>query len=162
MPGGNQKGGKKHKRGKKEDPIDRKLILKDPKEDQEYAKVKKVNGNGRYVILCFDGTERLGIAAGNIKRKTRIILNDIILVSLWDFQDSKCSIIHKYEEDEVQKLKIQGEFPKNIKLDEENEFSDDVQFSFDMPSDDEEKREAVEEKSESEEEEDFFVDVNDI
>lgn len=163
MPGGNKKGGKKHKRGKKDGPMDRKLILKDPKEDQEYAKVKKVNGNGRYVILCFDGTEKLGIAAGNIKRKTRIMLHDIVLVSLWDFQDSKCSIIHKYEEDEVQKLKIQGEFPKNIKLDEENEFSDDVQFSFDMPSDDEEKQEAVEEKSESgSEEEDFFVDVNDI
>ena len=163
MPGGNKKGGKKHKRGKKEGPIDRKLILKDPKEDQEYAKVKKVNGNGRYVILCFDGTERLGIAAGNIKRKTRIMLNDIVLVSLWDFQDSKCSIVHKYEEDEVQKLKNQGEFPKNIKLDEENEFSDDIHFSFDMPSDDEEKKEEelVEEKSESEEE-DFFIDVNDI
>jgi len=160
MPGGNIKGGKKHKRGKKTDNFDRKLILKDPKEDQEYAKIKKVNGNGRYVLLCFDGTERLGIAAGNIKRKTRLGLNDIILVSLWNFQDSKCSIIHKYEEDEVQKLKNQGEFPKNINLDEDNEFSDDVHFSFDMPSDEEEKKEKGE-KSESEEE-DFFVDVNDI
>lgn len=164
MPGGNKKGGKKHKRGKKDGPINRKLILKDPKQDQEYAKVKKVNGNGRYVILCFDGTERLGIAAGNIKRKTRIMLHDIVLVSLWDFQDSKCSIIHKYDEDEVQKLKSQEEFPKNINLDEDNEFSDDVNFSFDLPPDDEEEEEKKEEKSgsESEEEEDFFVDVNDI
>ena len=164
MPGGNKKGGKKHKRGKKTDNFDRKLILKDPKEDQEYAKIKKVNGNGRYVLLCFDGTERLGIAAGNIKKKTRIMLHDIVLVSLWDFQDSKCSIIHKYEIDEVQKLKSQDEFPKNINLDEENEFSDDVHFTFDMPSDDEEKEEEKkEEKSESESgEEDFFIDVNEF
>jgi translation initiation factor 1A len=163
MPGGNKKGGKKHKRGKKNDNFDRKLILKDPKEDQEYAKIKKVNGNGRYVILCFDGVERLGIAAGNIKRKTRIMLHDIVLVSLWEFQDNKCSIIHKYDEDEVQKLKSQGEFPKNINLDEENSFSDDTHFSFDMPSDeDESKEEKKEEKSDSESEEDLIIDVNDI
>ena len=42
----NKKGGKKFKKGKKETSFDRKLILKDPKEDQEYAKIKKVNGKG--------------------------------------------------------------------------------------------------------------------
>ena len=166
MPGGNKKGGKKHKRGKKDDFGDRKLITKDPKEDQEYAKIKKVNGNGRYQILCFDGTERLGIAAGNIKRKIRLVLHDVVLVALWDFQDSKCSIIHKYETDEVQKLKMQGEFPKNINLDEENEFSDNVHFSFDLPTEEEEKKESEEEEeskgSEEEEEEDFFVDVDEF
>ena len=67
----NKKGGKKFKRGKKEIASDRKLILKDPKEDQEYAKITRVNGSGRYKLLCFDGVERLGIAAGNIRKKTR-------------------------------------------------------------------------------------------
>jgi len=136
----NKKGGKKFKKGKKESSFDRKLILKDPKENQEYAKIKKVNGSGRYQLFCFDGSERLGIAAGNIRKKTRLILNDIILVSLWEFQDSKCSIIHKYEDDEIQKLKSQNEFPKNINLEEDNPFSEnDVSFSFDMPSDEEDE-----------------------
>ena len=146
----NKKGGKKFKKGKKESSFDRKLILKDPKENQEYAKIKRVNGGGRYQLFCFDGDERLGISAGNIKKKTRLVLNDIVLVSLWDFQNTKCSIIHKYEEDEVYKLKSQNEFPKNINLEEENSFSEDnVSFSFDMPSsDEEEKNEDEKEKSE--------------
>tara|TARA_B110000046_G_C12819844_1_gene324902 strand:+ start:114 stop:608 length:495 start_codon:yes stop_codon:yes gene_type:complete len=146
----NKKGGKKFKKGKKETSFDRKLILKDPKEDQEYAKIKKVNGSGRYQLLCFDGSERLGIAAGNIRKKTRLILNDIVLVSLWDFQESKCSIIHKYESDEVQKLKSQNQFPKNINLEEDNPFSEnDVSFSFNMPSDEEETEETEENKDKS-------------
>jgi len=166
MPKGNQKGGKKHKKGKKESFQEKQLIYKDPKEDQEYAKVTKVNGSGRYQLFCFDGKDRLGICAGNIKRKVRLSINDIVLVALWDFQDNKCSIIHKYEEDEAQKLKIQGEFPENIRLEEDNSFLEDTEnlFSYDNPSDEEEekkKEEKKENKSESEEE-DFFVDVNDI
>lgn len=171
MPKGNQKGGKKHKKGKKESFQEKQLIYKDPKEDQEYAKIKRVNGSGRYQLLCFDGKERLGICAGNIKRRTRFAINDIILVALWDFQESKCSIIHKYEDDEVQKLKTSGAFPDNIKIEEENPFMDDFesQFSFDNPlsSDEEEDNKDNKDSKEKKEkssssEEDFFIDVNDI
>lgn len=168
MPKGNQKGGKKHKKGKKQSFQEKQLIYKDPKEDQEYAKVMKVNGSGRYNLFCFDGKDRLGICAGNIKRKVRLSINDIVLVALWDFQDNKCSIVHKYEEDEVQKLKTQGEFPENVKLEEDNPFLDDSEnfFSYDNPSDDEEDKKEdkkeEKEKNSSSDEEDFFVDVNDI
>ena len=165
MPKGNQKGGKKHKKGKKESFQEKQLIYKDLKEDQEYAKVIKVNGSGRYNLFCFDGKDRLGICAGNIKRRVRLAINDIVLVALWDFQDNKCSIIHKYEEDEVQKLKTQGEFPENIKLEEDNPFLDDSEnfFSYDNPSDDEgDKKEKDKESDSSSDEEDFFVDVNEI
>ena len=67
----NKKGGKKFKKGKKDSFQEKQLILKDPKEGQEYAKITRVNGSGRYQLYCFDGKERLGICAGNIKRKTR-------------------------------------------------------------------------------------------
>lgn len=162
----NKKGGKKHKRGKKEVFENRKLILKDSKENQEYAQVKKVNGSGRYNLFCFDGTERLGISAGNIKRKYRIQIYDIVLVSRWDFQDNKCSIVHKYEEDEVQELKMKNEFPKNIKLDGDSSMfgdnlEDSIQFNYDIP-DEEEPSEKDKKESSSSDEEDFFVDVNDI
>jgi len=174
MPKGNQKGGKKHKRGKKDTYQERELILKDPKEDQEYAKITKIFGNGRFQLFCFDGKDRLGICAGNIKRRTRFSLNDIILVSLWDFQDTKCSIIHKYDEDDVHKLKSQGHFPDNIKL-EDNQFiqeeGEDDYFTFDMPSEEKEeegdKKDKKEDKKEdkkdsSESEEDTLIDLNDI
>jgi len=163
MPKGNQKGGKKHKRGKKESFQERELILKDPKEDQEYAKISSIYGNGRYQLFCFDGKDRLGICAGNIKRRTRFVISDIILVSLWEFQETKCSIIHKYEPEESRKLKNQGEFPENIKLEEENSFMCDefnsVQFTYDNPSDEEEKSEEKKDTSESEEE---VIDLDDI
>ena len=159
----NKKGGKKFKKGKKESSFDRKLILKDPKENQEYAKIKKVNGSGRYQIFCFDGTERLGISAGNIRKKTRLVLNDIVLVSLWEFQNTKCSIIHKYEEDEVYKLKSQNEFPKNINLEEENSFSEDnVSFSFDMPSSDEEEKNEDEKEKSDDSSSDEEINLDDI
>ena len=105
----NKKGGKKFKKGKKNNQYNEKtLIYRNPKDLQEYAKILKVNGSGRYQVFCFDGTERLGICAGTIKRKFRFSIDDIILISKWDFQDSKCSIIHKYDDDEVHKLKSQG------------------------------------------------------
>ncbi len=155
----NKKGGKKFKRGKKNTDYERQLILKNVKEDQEYAQVRQVLGNGRYKLFCFDGRERMGVAAGNIKRKTRISLNDVVLTSKWDFQtnDQKCSIVHSYEEDEVQKLKQQNEFPKNIKLEGENPFSvdDGIEFNYDMPSDEEE--EVVKEKEESSSSDDDII-----
>jgi translation initiation factor 1A len=162
----NKKGGKKFKRGKKDAFENRKLILKDPKEDQEYAQVKKVNGSGRYQLFCFDGTDRLGIAAGNIKKKTRLTLYDVVLVSLWDFQDTKCSIIHKYEEDEVQKLKSQKEFPENIKLAGEpttdDFFEESIQFDYGLPEEEKEKENSSSSDEEEEEEEEELIDLDDI
>ena len=158
----NKKGGKKFKKGKKESFREKQLILKEPKDGQEYAKITRVNGSGRYQLFCFDGKERLGICAGNIKRKTRFSLNDIILVSLWDFQDNKCSIIHKYDDDEVHKLKKQGEFPENIKL-EENSFNSEESgnlFSYDNPGSDEEPEKTENESSSSSSEEE--IDFEDI
>ena len=161
----NQKGGKKFKKGKKNNSFEKKLIFKDPKEDQEYAKVLKVNGSGRYNLLCFDGSERLGICAGNIKRKVRLSLNDIVLVSLWDFQVSKCSIIHKYETDEILKLKNENEFPSTIQLEGKDDFSeeiDGISFTYDNPSDSSENEEEEEKKTESSSESDNEINLDDI
>ena len=121
----NFKGGKGFKK-KKKNPRgfrEKQLVLKNPEDDQEYAQIKKVNGSGRYQLYCFDGQERLGISAGNIRKRYRIHAGDIVLVSLWvDIQDSKCSIIHKYDDDEARKLQYQGEFPDTVKLEQANPF----------------------------------------
>ena len=154
----NQKGGKKFKRGKKNSSFEKKLIIKDSKENQEYAKVLKVNGSGRYQISCFDGKERLGIIAGNIKRRVRLAINDVVLVSLWDFQDNKCSIIHKYERDEVMKLKKDNEFPDSIQLGEENELEDDEFNPFDVDL----LKEIESGSSDSDSDSDEIINLNDI
>ena len=144
----NAKGGKKFKRGKKNTSFEKKMIYKDPKEDQEYGKVIRAMGNGRFEIQCFDGKMRMGIVAGNMRKRVWINKDDIILFSKWEFctDDNKCSIVHKYNIDESRKLQREGEFPDFINLDEENEFGDDDNFQFDYSkeksdSDSEEEKE---------------------
>ena len=161
----NAKGGKKYKKGgKKNHSNERQLIYKDPKESQEYAKITKVNGNRRFNVSCFDGIDRLGICAGNIKKRVWINNGDIVLISKWDFQtdDSKCHIIHKYEEDEVKRLKAEDQFPDSIKLEEENEYRDDFEDNFTFSDEETDKTISDKEDNKESSEEDFFIDVEDI
>ena len=163
----NKKGGKKFKKGKKGGGISTSMIYKDVKEDQEYARVDSVYGSGRYKLFCFDGQERLGIAAGNIKRM-RISLKDIVLISKWDFQDSKCSIVFKYDEEQVHKLKSMNEFPANLHLDDYeivNSEDDIFDYSIDNISDDEQedlKQDDDDEDDEDDEDEYACIDLEDI
>ncbi len=149
----NAKGGKKFKRGKKNTSFEKKMIYKDPKEDQEYGKVIRAMGNGRFEIQCFDGKTRMGILAGNMRKRVWVNKDDIILFSKWEFttDDDKCSIIHKYDIDESRKLQSEGEFSETINLDEENEFNEDDNFQFDYGVSDSDQEEEDEEKPVNEE-----------
>ena len=157
----NSKGGKKFKRGKKT-IHETKLIYKDPKEDQEYGKIIRAMGNGRFEIECFDGKTRVGIIAGNMRKRVWVNKDDIVLFSKWEFStdDEKCSIIHKYNIDEVKRLQRENEFPSTIKLEEDSEFfnygdtDDMITFDYDDPSD----NENISEESELEQE----IDLDDI
>ena len=158
----NIKGGKKFKRGKKQSFHEKKLIYKNPKEDQEYGKVLSTCGNGRFQVECFDGKTRLGILAGNMRKKVWINNNDIILISKWAFltDSDKCSIVHKYDRDEVKKLQKEGEFPLTIKLESDclfadlDNYDDMISFEYGDPS----ESSSEEEKKESNSEEEINLD----
>jgi len=164
----NKKGGKKFKKGKKQSFHRKAMIYKDPKEDQEYGKVIRAMGNGRFDIQCFDGKNRIGILAGNMRKKVWVNKDDIILFSKWEFttEDNKCSIIHKYDLDESRKLQRDGEFPDFITLDEENDFGADDMIQFDYSNDKEssssEEEEEEEEEKDEEGEEKEEIDLDDI
>ena len=161
----NAKGGKKFKRGKKT-IHETKLIYKDPKEDQEYGKIIRAMGNGRFEIECFDGKTRVGILAGNMRKRVWVNKDDIVLFSKWEFStdEEKCSIIHKYNIDEVKRLQRENEFPPTIKLEEDSEIfdygdtDDMITFDYDEPSDNEDINEDISEESELEQE----IDLDDI
>jgi len=137
----NKKGGNKTKKQKKvtTDKEDRKIDLRDALEFQEYAQVLKVLGNGRYEANCFDGKTRLAHARGSLKKKKVFVkLGDVVIVSLREFEDAKCDIIHVYNQKEIKVLKKMGEIPENVTddmlvkteeidigIDFENEDSDD-------------------------------------
>ena len=125
----NQKGGKKFKRNKKVH-TETKLIYKNSKENEEYAKIKQKLGNGRFNLECIDGKNRIGIIAGKLRKRLWIDIGDIVLISLWEFSTNsdKCSIIHKYLPDDVNKLISEEELPKNIYNDEYDD--DHVIFDY--------------------------------
>lgn len=111
------------------------------KEDlQDYAIVQNLLGNGRLKVLCLsDNTERLGTIRGSMYKKVWINKDDLILVSLREYQDDKCDVIFKYTPDEAKFLKKYGEITKDLTTirevnDEEDdliEFGDDKEIDID-------------------------------
>ena len=129
----NKKGGKKHKRGKKDNFQTKELRKKD--DGQEYAQIKTCKGNCRFDIMCFDGKERAAILCGTMRKRKFINLRQIVLVSLRDFQDSICDIIDCYDDNQVKLLKEMKDIPESIELEENNDFintDNDIIFENDM------------------------------
>ena len=134
MGRGNQKGGKKHKRGKKDGYATKALRLKE--EGQEYAQITALKGNGRFDVKCFDGKDRLAIICGAMRKRKFVNMKDIVLVSLRDFQDSKCDIIDSYDDNQVHQLKSGKHIPEFVNTGENNEFCEEIdggiEFRMDM------------------------------
>ena len=159
----NIKGGKNFKKGKKKDndfQEKKQLIKKVPEDDQEYAQVVSAKGNGRFELKCCDGgTTRLGIIRGKMRKRVWVNRSDLVLICKWEdmTDDTKCSIIHKYSDDEARRLLKEGELPENFKLnlDELEEDGDDDYFTG-MPTD------SSDEESSGEEEEVVTEVIKDI
>ena len=96
--------------------------------------------------MCFDGVERKARLCGTMRKRKFVNANDIVLVSLRDFQDEVCDIMDSYDETQARKMKSKGIFPEIIKLQEENEFNhtEDLGIDFEMPEYGEEEEEEVE------------------
>jgi translation initiation factor 1A len=110
------------------------------KEDlQDYGVVQSLLGNGRLKVLCLtDNTERLGTIRGSMYKKVWINKDDLVLVSLREYQDDKCDVIFKYNQDESKFLKKYGEIPKGLNTIGEVNEDDIIEFGNDSNSDDKE------------------------
>ena len=103
---------------------------------------------------------------GTMRKRRFINQDNIVLVSLRDWQDSKCDIIDNYDENLVRKMKDKGLVPDSIKLDVDKQYSDDDDdnlgfvFSTDIPNSgsDDEKNETSDDESSEEE----MIDIDDI
>ena len=131
-----KKGGKKNKKkktGGNKEGQERELIFKDF-EGQEYGQILRLLGNCRMECQCFDGVTRLVHLRGKIRKKDWIVTGDVVLVSLRDFQDGKADVLMKYNTKEVRNLKILGEIPENVKINEgdtkEDEDTVDIGIDF--------------------------------
>lgn len=127
-------GGNKNKRKKKEnvsEEVERELVLKS--DNQEYAQVTKLLGNCRLECKCIDGKTRLCHIRGTMtKKKIWILVNDLILVSIREFEDSKCDALYKYTPKEVNRLKKLGEIPESININdlEKQDDKNDIGIDF--------------------------------
>lgn len=144
----NTKGGNKHKKHKKqtEDFYEREVPF--ATDGLQYALVTKILGNCRVSLYCLDGENRLGHIRGTMtkRKKTIISLNDLVLVSLRDFENSKCDIIDKYSPKEVRRLKICGEIPNTLKTNEIVIEEEENDIGIDFAEKDENDEEEIKKK----------------
>lgn len=140
------KKGKKTKNSNSDAEIIRELVYKDIEQFQEYAQVQRLLGNCRCEVQCFDGLIRLGHIRGNMRKKVWIKAGDLVLVSLREYENSKCDIIYLYKPNEARTLKSYGEIPDNVKVNETDltDKNEEVDIGVDFKeegesSDDEEK-----------------------
>ena len=95
----NVKGGNKHKKMKNNsnsgEILDSDLVLKSGKE-QDYGKIEKILGNGRFLLLCNDSITRLGIIRGKMRKRSWVNLGSIVLYSIRSYEKGKVDIIHSY------------------------------------------------------------------
>ena len=148
----NKIGGSKHKKAKN---YIQNTSIRYKENDEQYGKVVKILGNCRFSVLCSDGLERLSIMRGKFKKRKYINLHDIVLLEVWDFQDSKASIIDVYTDDNVKNLMKTSDFPK-IFIESEDTYDNDY-CNFDImdydSNNEEDKEEEEKEEEEKEEEE---------
>ena len=163
----NKVGGKKHKGKKNTIKESKELVV--PEENELIGQVSKVKGNGRFDIRCIDGTEKSGILRGTMRKKVWVNRLDLVLVEPWDFQTEKCSILHKYQDNEMNKLLKGGHLPKEFKIENDSlNLDEEEYFSYDISDSDDEKESSLDEKvnesisSGKEEEEEEKIDLNDI
>jgi translation initiation factor 1A len=83
------------------------LVL--PATTDVFGVATKLLGNDRIFVKCQDGHDRVCRIRGKLKRRAWIRLNDIVLVSPWDFQfETRGDIIWRYTRGQVDLLKRRG------------------------------------------------------
>jgi translation initiation factor 1A len=99
------RGGAKLRKKRKQQTNAPKRRLRRKDFGEEYAQVRTAKGNCRFDVLCSDNVVRLAHIRGSMRR-TRIFPNDVILVSLrlFEKEDTKCDIVHKYKPEEIAQL----------------------------------------------------------
>lgn len=100
----NTKGGKSFKKHKKGDEVPKKRILEFKNFGQDYAKVIKILGDRRIIAITNDGKEILCTIPGKFRFKVWIKVNDVILISVRDFQLNRADVIYRYDDNEIKKL----------------------------------------------------------
>src|SRR6184192_1968385 len=72
-------------------------------------------GASRIRVMCQDGKSRLGRIPGKLKKRMWIREGDLV-VKVWQFQDEKRDIKHRYTKTESTYMSRRGLIPKSINI----------------------------------------------
>lgn len=130
MPKSNARGGKKHKRGKKNRDTDtdtQKGKVNYATDNQVYALVKKRYGGRRLDVECSDGKNRSALIPGKMWKRAWMNPDDILLCDLdATGNDDECYILQKYTPKEISILRSQNRITFEVEglADGDYEFDD--------------------------------------
>ena len=104
-------------------------------EDQEYAKILNHYGGGRCRVKLYNETvseqkELLSVSCGKIKRYAKFRPETLALVSLRDFQEGKCDMLHVYTPKETQLLIDHGDVKSSFITVSGDASEDDLELDF--------------------------------
>lgn len=135
MPKNKGKGGKNFKKGNhNNDETERELIFK--QFGQEYGLIKKILGNNKLEVYCYDDITRVCNIRGNLSKKIWLSTGDIVLVNIREYQRNVGDIIHKYLMNEIKNLIHYDELPKNtLTLNINTDINNNVDIIFDINED---------------------------
>lgn len=133
----NQFGGSKHKRYKKKPTVSKKEEVPYKDGNRIYATVVSRLGGKRIKVMCDDNIDRQAIIPGSMYKRSWLNAGDVILVQVEDILKGDCTIVYKYNEVQIRKLKSEKAFGFKV---EGSIHQDDIVFGDDdqMDSDDEE------------------------
>lgn len=134
----NRFGGNRHKRYKKNPTGDKREEIPYKEGNKIYAQVKNRLGGKRVQVTCDDGILRQAIIPGAMYKRTWLNAGDVVLVQVEEMFKGDCSIVYKYNDTQVRKLK--AEKALGFKIDESNGgsdiiFGDDDQYDSDEEED---------------------------
>lgn len=84
-----------------------------PSEGQLLGVAKKILGEGKVLVLCTDGVERVCRIPGKLRKKVWIRVGDAVLVELWGFQtEARGDIVGRYTKAQKEWLRQNGYLPE--------------------------------------------------
>ena len=98
---------------------------------QVFGILTKTLGSRFFDVNCLDGKQRRCKVRN---KRLRVKQDDVVIISLREFDDKNADIIYRYNSEEVRELQRVGSLPSGeslgIKLDE-NDIEDECAFDFD-------------------------------
>lgn len=104
----NRFGGNKHKKYKKSSADDKKEDTPYKNDNMIYAQVKNKLGGKRILVVCDDKVVRQAIIPGSMYKRQWLNEGDILLVQTAEILGGDCSVVYKYNESEIRKLKSEN------------------------------------------------------